>query len=273
MARLQQGENFQEAPIVGVDGQPVEQSAPAPNAPKFGPKQIAIGAGIAVILIVIIVLLCTKQGDNETSSVEQTESVNSGWEDDDWFFEENTDTTSVDPEWEVKPADPITDPYLYSIYTAEEVSWLRGYGYTGDEIEYHSQQGTSYDELVSRANAEKDRANDAWRQTVINEESEGYKALMNKTYMGSSETPSTVDKSKIHTYSSYTENVDYEKCGVYSYQPWVKLYTSIGPLFMNVALDRYQRLADTGNIVITYTYAADSEGRVLFITDIKEKAI
>ena len=278
MARLQQGENFQEAPVVGGDGLPVDpdnQAAPqAPNAPKFGPKQIAIGAGIAVVLVVLLIFFISTQGSStgeDSTSAPQGEVADP--EEDEWFYD--GEDTDVDDEWEVQTTvqDPITDPYAYSIYSADQVSWLRGYGYTGDEIEYYSQQGTSYDELIERARAEMNKANDDWRQTVINEESEGYKALMEKTFLSSAETISSVNSGDIVTYKSYTENVDYEKCGVYNYQAWIKLYSVIGPLMMNMPVDRYQQLADSGNIVITFTYAANAEGKVLFITDIKEKEI
>lgn len=283
MARLQQGENFQEAPVVGGDGLPVDpdnQAAPpAPNAPKFGPKQIAIGAGIAVVLVVMLIFFISTQGSStdenqgDADSTSAPQGVVTDPVEDDWFYD--GEDTGVDSEWEVQTpiADPITDPYAYSIYSEDEVSWLRGYGYTGDEIEYYSQQGTSYDELIEKARVEKDKANEDWRQTVINEESEGYKALMEKTFLGSAETISSVNSSDIATYKSYTENVDYVKCGVYSYQAWIKLDSVIGPLMMNMPLDRYQQLADSGNIVITFTYAANAEGKVLFITEIKEKAI
>lgn len=284
MARLTQGADFNEAPIVGVDGNPVNSSGdggstPPPNAPKMGPKQIALFAGIGVLAIIIIIVMMSR-GGGTTSSSSSSSSISSS-EDDEWIVNPNPDpnwgkesASTVDTE--SKPTgggDPVDDPFTFCFYSSDEVSSLRGYGYTGDEIEYHSQNQTPYDTLVQKAEEAYDNKYKEWRQSILDAASPEYKELVDKTFLGSGETPSTCEASEVVNYGTHTENVDYEKCGVYNYQAWIKVHTSIGDLMMSPELTRYTELEDSGNIVIVYNYAVNKDGDMLYVTSIKEKSI
>lgn len=285
MARLEQGENFSEAPVVDVNGNNVnpDSSTPPPNAPKFGPKQIAIAAGILVVIIIVAVVFLSKGGtDNaESTDIESSDPVE--YEEFDPFadpydqgdeFVGFEDTTSTDVSSSASnTGDTIYDPSTYSIYSNDEVANLRAYGYTGDEIEYYSQQGASYDSLIDDAIERMNEANAEWRSTVLDEASEGYKNLMAKSYMDGKSTQQSCFSSDVTGYGTKRENVDYEKCGVYNYQAWIKVYTQYGSMIMLMELPRYSELADTGNIVVEYKYAVGEGNVMLYIYDIKEVGI
>lgn len=284
MARLEQGENFSEAPVVDVNGNNVnpDNQAPPPNAPKFGPKQIAIAAGILVVIVIVAVVMLSKGGEgapteSEVSSdpVEYEEfdpfadPYNGG--EDALDFDTPTDTdTSANVS---NQGDTIYDPSTYSIYSNDEIASLRGYGYTGDEIEYHSQQGTPYDSLIDDAINDMNVANQEWRDSIINDASEGYKNLMAKSYMDGNSTTQSCFNSDVTGYGTKRENVDYDKCGVYNYQAWIKVYTQYGSMVMLMDLPRYSELADSGNIVIEYKYAVGEGNVMLYVYDIKEVGI
>lgn len=287
MAKLEQGENFSEAPVVDVNGNSVNPDAntPPPNAPKFGPKQIAIAAGIGVVLIIVIVVMLTKgKGAEEATSdpMEQTASTTQEEEfdpfanvydqgDDFLGFDDVTSTDST--QTASNSGDTIYDPSTYSIYSNDEIANLRGYGYTGDEIEYYSQQGTSYDQLIEEATNKKNEANKEWRDTILDEASDGYKSLMVNSYMDGKETMSSCTYDDVNGYGVKRENVDYIKCGVYNYQAWIKVYTQFGSMVMLIDLPRYTELTDSGNIVVEYKYAVNPDNTLLYVYDIYEVSI
>lgn len=281
MAKLEQGEKFNEAPVVDVNGNSVNPDAPTPppNAPKMGPKQIAVAAGLAVVVVIIAVVLLTKGGDSSTSSEpeEQAPSTESNIDDFDPFAPTTADsefvgfdTPSTEPS---NSGDSIYDPYTYSIYSDEEVESLRGYGYTGDEIEYNSQQGTSYDDLVDAAITKMNETNKEWRDSILDDASDGYKNLMANSYMDGKQTKSSCTNEDVYSYGTKRENVDYTKCGVYNYQAWLKVQTQYGSMVLTVDLPRYSELSDSGNIVVEYKYATDESNTLLYVYDIYEVSI
>lgn len=284
MAKLEQGEKFNEAPVVDVNGNSVnpDASTQPPNAPKMGPKQIAIAAGLAVVVVIIAVVLLTKGGDApaESEPQEQTSSSTEANFDDFDPFAPTTaesefvgfDTPATDTQTS-NSGDSIYDPYTYSIYSNEEVESLRGYGYIGDEIEYNSQQGTSYDELVDAAITKMNEANKEWRDSILDDASDGYKNLMANSYMDGKQTRSSCANEDVYSYGTKRENVDYTKCGVYNYQAWIKVQTQYGSMVLTVDLPRYSELNDSGNIVVEYKYAADESNTLLYVYDIYEVSI
>lgn len=288
MARLEQGENFNEAPIVGGDGQPITQTE-APNQsgrtpPKLGPKQMAIAGVILIVLIVVVIIFFGSKGKEEQPPTDQVVSGDTatpntsvpeeisdpfGDELDDPFGDmpDEVETTTQQGQLIV---DPISNPYAYSFYTDEQVKSLRGYGYTGDEIEYNAQQQTPYDTLVDKAYEAYEEKYNEWMQTILDESSQGYKDLMAKTYLGNPKTKDYVIPEDVYTTQNYLENVDYEKCGVYNYQAWIKVHLSIGDIIINLPLTRYSQIADEGNILITFTTAVDKDGNILYLTKCEE---
>lgn len=283
MARLEQGENFSEAPVVDVNGNSVnpESSTPPPNAPKFGPKQIAIAAGILVVIVIVAIVFLSKGGTEDTESITTESSDPTEYEEFDPFanpydqgeefigFEDTTSTSSNVS----NSGDTIYDPSTYSIYSNDEIANLRAYGYTGDEIEYYSQQGTSYDTLINDAIERRNKANEEWRSSVIDDASEGYKNLMAKSYMDGKSTKQSCAVDEVSGYGTKRENVDYEKCGVYNYQAWIKVYTQYGSMVMLMDLPRYTELSDSGNIVVEYKYAVNTDNALLYIYDLYEVGI
>lgn len=292
MARLEQGENFDEAPVVDVNGQPVNapannNNAQGGNPPKLGPKQMAIAGVVIVLIIAIAIIMLGGKKDTDTEQAEDTligdtatpnsttsdnEEVSDPFGDDLVSDPFGDDMTPIDEPQQSGQlvVDPITNPYAYSFYSDDEVYNLRGYGYTGDEIEYNAQLQTPYDDLVAKAYAAYDEKYNEWRESVLNESSDGYKNLMDKTYLGSPATKDNISAEDISTTYSYLENVDYEKCGVYNYQAWIKVHLSIGDVIISIPLTRYSQIAEEGNILITFTTAVDSEGNILYLTKCEE---
>ena len=311
MARISQGENFEEAPIVDASGnivQPSEQEAAnAPTPPKFGPKQIAIGAAIAVVVVVGgIILLSGGNGDTpaEDTTVSDTTSdgqkfdedgfliiddgfapddfdvVDDGFEPDDFDVVDDGSSTPSTDSGSSAPSGSASDnrtavsnPYAYISYTESEVATLRANGYTGDEIEYAAQQGISMDEMLSNANSAREKANKEWMDTILDEASPGYQELLESTFLGLPKTPSTTEGREVVYIESKKENVDYEKIGVYNYQAWVKLHLSFGDVFYLMPLDRYDDLPDTGNIVISYSVRSDADHNIVDISGVSEVII
>lgn len=284
MARLEQGENFREAPVVDVNGNtvnPDNASVPPPNPPKFGPKQLAIAAGVLVVIGIVAFIFLSKGNDTPTDPDENVMATQEAVDDFDPFGDMSEDNEPSEDEFfsdfdtssSALSGDLITDPSAYSIYSNDEIASLRGYGYTGDEIEYNSQQGTAYDVLVDQAIERMNEANAEWRSTVLDDASDGYKNLMANTYLDGKQTLSSCTDSDVYSVGTKRENVDYTKCGVYNYQAWIKVQTKYGAMVMMIDLPRYSQLADSGNIVVEYRYAATADNKLLYIMELKEVSI
>lgn len=288
MATLQQGENFNEAPVVDVNGNSINPdlapAPPPPNVPKLGPKQIAIAA-VALVLVIIVAVVLLGGGGGDTTSTDSTAEATTSADPlpqdtpqdngDDLFLFDDLESTPTDSATSTpaSTSDPITNPYAYLNYSEDEVTLLRGYGYTGDEIEYHSQQGTSVDTLVGDAINEINKQNESWRNSILDAASPEYQALLEKTYLGGNPTQSSCTNEQVGGYGTYRENVDYRKCGVYNYQAWIKVDTKYGELVMCMPLPRYTELADSGNMVVEYKYAVDTNNTFLYVYDIYEVEI
>ena len=290
MARLEQGESFDAAPV-DVNGQPVTEDNNAteggdggsnkPQLPKLGPKQLAI-AGVAGVVLIVAVILFMGGGNKGTEpSVSDSQSAETTEYTTDPAFAPSIETEVSEEDTLSEPtynenagvADPIEDPYAYIAYSKEEVADLRGWGYTGDEIEYYAQQGASFDKLVDAAMKALDEKNEEWRQSVLDESSDGYKKLMEKTFLGSPTTRDTIDSSEVVGYRTVTENVDYTKCGVYNYQAWIKVQMSFGDVMMNLELPRYSELPDEGNIVVKCRYDIGQNDEIVYIEYLQEVVV
>lgn len=280
MARLEQGETFNGSGAVDVNGQPVPNSeTPAPTPPKVGPKQLAIIGVAAVVLIVFAVIAFGGGSKEEDTSTDSDTSEDAAYTTDAAFAPSLNDTpaevvtTTADPNT-TGVADYIEDAYAYTAYTKEEVTSLRGWGYTGDEIEYYAQRGLDVDTLIKASSEEKDKAHEEWRQTVLDDASDGYKNLMDKTYLNSPETLNYIEAKDATAYKTITENADYKKCGVYNYQAWIKVSMSFGDVVMSLPLPRYSELPDEGNIVIKCRYYYNSEtDQMLYVDSLTEVVV
>ena len=272
MAHLEQGQDLQEQPIVDANGNIVSDnnnsSSQPPNKGKFGPKQIAlIGAALVVVAMAAFMLLRNKPEEGTSDSSSTSSTV-----DDSFIYPVEQSSSLSVPDGFIEPS-ASTDPYEYSNYTAEDVKTLRGLGYTGDEIEYYAQQGKSINELIQDAYAAKDAAEKEWRESVLDGASDEYKALMDKTFLGNNQTKDSVQSGDITIGYNLTENIDYERIGVYNYQAWIKVYLSYGAIFMNIPIERYSELPDSGNIVVSYTARCDKNDTLLEITNLKEVTV
>lgn len=287
MARMEQGQDLQETPIVDANGNIVtneDGGGKKPNLPKLGPKQIALGVAGLVVVVILIFVFSKGKGSGkptEQDSSEMSTTVSTGSDELPGFLPP-TSTSSVsysgfidnsndyEPVEEVANRTALDSPYTYFSYSAQDVRILRGCGYTGDEIEFFAQNKRSVESLVDEANKELNEHYKTWRESVLDDASEGYKALMDKTYLGNKETRSDVTAADIKIGYNLTENVDYEKIGVFNYQAWIKVKLSYGDVFMNVPIERYTQLTDKGNIVVSFN-ARCGEGDVLLeITNLKE---
>lgn len=218
-----------------TEQQPQEQ--PAKSKKKIPIKYIAIGgAAIFVIVITLVIIINVFSKNNDIMG-----------------------TPGSVPE-DPLPANPIDDDfdaYLETIevaysYTEEEKQELRAWGYTGDEIEQFESEERDVAELVAASK----QAQEEMRATLSNPESEEYKALLNDTWLGqpSFDLPEYNDSVPYEVeYHSYTFNADYEKIPAHGTNLYLKVDMGDGSFhFMECPLDLYMKLADAGNIVVTY---------------------
>ena len=275
MAVLNQGEQLEETPVVDANGNPVDTpaSTSSKSLPKINPKILAVGV-IAVVVIAGIVIISNSGKKKEDVAVqEQTEDIIETTE-----FVNPLDSVLGNGSGEntgngkaYSTGDKFSSAYEFSFYDEYDTAYLRGLGYTGDEIEYYSQSATPVADLEEKAWEHKKSANQKWVDSIIDQSSEGYQELRDSTFIGGEDTSNTsVTAEDVSSRVDCKENVDYTKCGVYNNQAWIKVELSTGTTNMTVTLYRYNELADSGNILIQYSKALDKDGNVLFIDNLKE---
>lgn len=162
-------------------------------------------------------------------------------------------------------------------YTQDEVTELRAYGYTGDEIEQYEIEEKSAEELLNEAKLAMKKAYEEQWGVYVDSTSKGFKKLNRLTWLGLPKTTLPKNsKNEDGIYNGYeeihTRNVDYVKVEPRGYQTFIKCTMSDGSSFF-YAIDprRYIELKDSGNIVLEVTFL-NWEGQ-WFITDVVEKDV
>lgn len=177
----------------------------------------------------------------------------------------------------VKRQQQATDDWLENIsaeepefaYSDSEIELLRLNGFTGYEIEEYAAMGYPADALVEEAEAERQSLYAEEYASLLDGASDEFKALRNKTWLGQSDLPVSENTSGLVTYSQ-NMNLDYEKVAASGYQLWIKLYVNgDSAIFMAVPPDRWNALADSGNMVVSVSYVKLDNGYSV-ITNIQE---
>lgn len=172
---------------------------------------------------------------------------------------------NVQNDW-VDSLDEVDSEFAYS---DSEVELLRLNGYTGYEIEEYAALGYPADSLVEEAEAERESLLAEEYADLLDSASPEYQELRNKTWLGQKEFP--IDEGT-EPLTKYTQNMnlDYEKVTASGYQLWLKLYVKEDlAVFMTVSPDRWNSLADSGNIVVQLEYVRMENGYIV-ITNITE---
>ncbi len=218
---------------------------------KVNPKIIACVTGIIVVLIIILFIVTgisasqrkKAEAKAEQEALEQVQAM------EDYYNEH--------PEERPTPADPNTTQASTEIgatvnYKLEDIKILRKWGYTANELEIASRDGVSAKALVEQAKKDRESAQREALKAVSDTASPEYQALLSKTWLGGDPIDlSGVDPNIVYNTETWTENVDYEKCGAQGTQLFVKLYLNNGTsAFMTVTPGRYVELSDSGNMVV-----------------------
>lgn len=223
---------------------------------------IAIILGILVAGIIIYAIFSNKGKNGTTSSfVDQITENDEEYIDNNGYYTDEEDTGFIEK---------------FS-YTQDEVTELRAYGYTGDEIEQYEIEEKSAEELLNEAKLAMQKAYEEQWGVYVDSTSKGFKKLNRLTWLGLPKTTLPKNsKNEDGIYNGYeeihTRNVDYVKVEPRGYQTFIKCTMSDGSsFFYSIDPRRYIELKDSGNIVLEVTFL-NWEGQ-WFITDVVEKDI
>lgn len=223
---------------------------------KINPELIACVVGLVVVLIIIIFIVATVSANQrkkaeakaEREALEQIQAM------EDYYNEHPEERpTPADPN-AVEPTETLAvSPAGVTVsYKLDDIKVLRKWGYTANELEVASRDGVSAKALVEQAKKDREAAQREALKEVSDTASPEYQNLLNKTWLGGDPIDlSGVDPNIVYNTETWTENVDYEKCGAQGTQLFIKLYLDNGTVaFMSVTPGRYVELADSGNIVV-----------------------
>lgn len=242
-------------------------------------KKILIVAGIAVALVLVIIVgLFVKEkvsgpSQEDKDRVAKYEQAASDEEPDNGEVsdpDDNGNITLDKPEETDEDAVPITD---------EDVKELRSYGYTGDEIEQAKIDGVSASYMIKEAKKSMDeRLKEEYteiRDSMLDSGSEDYKNLIELTWLNGENVevkPEQGGDEKSYSKYSTRENVRYVKVPAHGNQLFIQLtLKDRDPIYFNVSPQKYWKLDQEGNMVISYTVY--EFGGKEYITTIKEVSI
>lgn len=156
-------------------------------------------------------------------------------------------------------------------YTSDEIESLRVAGYTGAEIEEFQEKEISASEKVKESEKKRKEKFDKEIAPYLDSTTEEFNWLKNQTWVGQQPLEYSKDSSQYTTHS-VKQNFDYEKIPPYGNQLWIKLISvnTGNVLFMSTDPKSYNRLKDSGNIVIDMTYINTGEGSPNIIIGLKE---
>lgn len=246
---LEQTDTYQ--PTQNLNGQPAQPAQPTQAPPPIATETIInttqtqgdkptpniklIGICAAVVVVVgVLCIIFLGGGRNQDDASTPTEP---NLDELDWI-------------------DPVNQETF--LYAPEQISGLRAAGYTGDEIEIYQAASTDYDELIKRAEAERD----AWLQEAIaplyDTASDEYKHYISQTWLTLPQRTDMAEWTTLGAYYSERKNLDYEKIDVYGNQLFIKIFLDDNVhqdwFFLCVGPDEWNKLQDKGNVIVNYTY-------------------
>lgn len=282
------------------------------NSPLAGididPKYIAIGIVVVVVLAGIIMAMIAKPFKKKEAKPEETvwetaaaasveESTTSSIQgmapttsvetmppvqvtDEAGMAVQQTDASgnlvtdaNGNPVYETLPAETIVNTPSAIKYSDKELSLLRKYGYTADEIEQSAALGIKAKVLLADAKEARERlAYDTIKKLGDTGTPEYQEIYYNTWLQGEPRDLSGIDPSIIPVLSSATVNVDYTRLPAKGPQLWVKLELPDGQYaFMSVTPQRYVQLNDSGNMVVTIN--TSTQGDQKFVVSIVEEEV
>ena len=202
------------------------------------PTKALIIVGIVIVFIVVIAAMLLKNNNFKFGGAEEE----SEWVD-----------PMEDPN--VTWIEPTPDPVF--LYTSDEVSQLRGAGYTGDEIEQYQVNAVPFDELMEMAEEKHKEYLEslAAKYDVTTPEFEEY---ISQTWLSLPERTDADEWTEIASYYEERKNFDYQKVEPHGNQLWLKIYLDDNKhenwFYLNVDPTDWMKLNDSGNVIVNYTY-------------------
>ena len=260
------------------------------NSPLAGvdidPKYIAVGIVIFTVLVAIIMLLVVKPFGKKKQDIEETVWETAAMESESSIssIEGLAPTGSVEtlpavqatneaglpiqetdasgnlvtdangnPVYETLPQETIVTAPDSLKYSDKELNLLRKYGYTADEIEQCAKLGIKAKVLLEDAKSAREKlAYDTINKLGDSGSPEFQEIYYNTWLQGQPRSLINIDPNIIPVTASQTVNVDYTRLPAKGMQLWVKLKLPDGEyVFMSVTPNRYVKLNDTGNMVVT----------------------
>lgn len=260
----------QEIPEEEEDTEEPEPKKKAKPNIQLNPKVIACVVGLVVVLIIVLFVVVgissSQKKKAEAKAEQEVLAQIQAMED---YYNEHPEErpTPADPSATVAPEVNEVTPSAGVLvsYKLDDIKVLRKWGYTANELEVASRDGISAKALVEQAKKDREAAQREALKVVSDTASPEYQNLLNMTWLGGEPLDLTgVDPNIVYNTETWTENVDYEKCGAQGTQLFIKLYLDDGTAaFMAVTPGRYVELADSGNIVVNLEALTSETLRVI----------
>lgn len=233
-----------------TEGEPEEKSGKS-FLGKIPKTYLLVGViGVIILLLLVTVFIVMVSGNSKKSTPETSLDPQTGY--------------ILDEEGNVIEAPKFE-------YTSDEIEELRVAGYTGDEIEEFEEQELSVSKKVKESEEKRKKKYEEEIAPYLDSATEEFNWLKNQTWVGQQPLEYSKDSSQYTTHS-VKQNFDYEKVPPYGNQLWIKLISvnTGNVLFMSTDPKSYNRLKDSGNIVIDMTYINTGEGSPNIIVGLKE---
>lgn len=178
-------------------------------------------------------------------------------------------TAEADPNQQIPNQDELEwinpdDINLTPSYSPEEIEQLRAAGYTGPEIEKYSSQGVDVDDLLRQSAAARDAYQKQANKDLYDVASPEFKHYIGQTWLTLPKRNDIQDWKLLGFQYTEKKNLDYEKIDVYGNQLFLKIYLDdkdhVSWFYLNVTPEEWNSLNDSGNVVVTYTYATHIVG-------------
>lgn len=293
MRELNQGEEYV------VDDNTSEAADESTENTKSGithiygiPKQyVIIGAVVIIAVILVVVLFATRSTGSDDVVIPSVENESDTFFDagtDDSAFSSGSDTTTSTTNTSsaggFSSGDDTTSSNTIvedtnvssSLNSDETVILLRKLGYTGDEIQLAQQLGLDLQKLISEAQLLREQEAQEQLAKAMDTASPEYQqmyynsifCLPKVTFEGFD---ATAD-SAVNRDSYYVVNADYEKVPTYGNQLWIKVKIANNTyVFYSITPERYQKLPDSGNIVVKVYYTLyGTNSPNMYVTGIEE---
>ena len=271
---MEQGNTYEEDLLNEELGSESETDTSITTIYGIPKKYFLLGCGAAAIILLLLVVFALKRPEkpateslleDTTVVTEEDATVTEPYVADeselDWL---NTPTATASGD-SVNPAAVTTDnPAAVPTLDNETQNMLRSLGYTADEITFIIDNNLPTDNLVADAEAAVDARNKESIDRLSDTASPEYKALLDQTYLGQPLNALPVDQTTVtephYETTQITLNSDYVKCPTNGMQLWLKCKVDANTyVWINPAPERFAKLPDRGNIVITIEYYAYGE--------------